>query len=99
MNQHSPTPWRIVDEVDIAAADGLLVVMDGRDGGFTEIHGGMRANAAYVVRCVNSHEALVKALAGLMTYYVQCFGTGNAECVLPFLEAREALKQLETTHA
>lgn len=66
MNKHTPTPWAInqygkVVHVnsngrDTISTDGFAICGDAESA----------ANTAHIVRCVNSHEALVKALTALV---------------------------------
>ena len=63
MNKHTSTPWHVTDDGDVAA------IVDGAESllADTLTHQSInrfnhRENAAHIVRCVNSHEALVKAL-------------------------------------
>lgn len=66
MSQHTPTPWSIEGKLNkhqegllITSRDGLSIVCE-MSGGlpFYEVE----ANAAFIVRAVNSHEALINAL-------------------------------------
>lgn len=66
MIKHAPTPWFVVEEA--SWRDGLTIATDpeGREAvaittrGFED--GPSRANAAFIVRACNAHEALVEAL-------------------------------------
>ena len=69
---HTPTPWRAVEEMD---GDTLMLRVKGVDQEMASVYGEVvqgiwaeetRANAAYIVRCVNSHKALVEALRSVM---------------------------------
>jgi hypothetical protein len=63
MQRHSPTPWRAIDSI---------VILSEADHGFStwlancQVGGATRpeqcANAAFIVKAVNAHEQLVKAL-------------------------------------
>jgi hypothetical protein len=62
MMTHSPLPWRAtpvkgyrIDQI-WSGHDNIVAVFDG------EPFERERANAAYIVKCVNAHEALVAAL-------------------------------------
>ena len=70
--QHTPTPWHL-DEFDLVAplGDGLqsiAVFPSGKDipylneGQIAGVEAKSKANAAFAVRAVNAHEALVQAL-------------------------------------
>ena len=69
--QHTPTPWKIWDmsSRDIEDSNGNLISTaypDEKDPSYTsEI---AKANAAYIVRSVNSHEELIKALKAQMSW-------------------------------
>jgi hypothetical protein len=49
----SKRPWRVADEIFVDDANGVTVCLPNAE---------RAANAALIVRCVNSHEALVEAL-------------------------------------
>lgn len=79
----SPRPWRIVSvsifgeyEIIDAAQDGVAGVYaaDGRDD-LDPMPG--RANAAFIVRAVNSHDALVKALEFALEVTDEDLATGR----------------------
>jgi hypothetical protein len=65
MMKHSPTPWRVDynrydDEWRVYQQDGPPVINSlflGKDG---------EGDAAYIVKCVNLHEALVRELQGFV---------------------------------
>ena len=59
LSQHSPLPWAIEGSGDIMAADGSRAVSFGDE---PNSCGCSDADAAYIVRAVNSHEALLTAL-------------------------------------
>lgn len=70
MNKHTPTPWRI-GKGHCVVADEPVPGMGGSDA--IEYYGGhliaesiTTENCEHIVRCVNSHEALVKALQGVI---------------------------------
>jgi len=65
MIQHTPTPWRVVrakgyriDDV-VGAKDQLIASFDG------EPFEREQANAAFIVRAANAHDALIAALQSL----------------------------------
>jgi hypothetical protein len=80
MNKHTPTPWETADAYGpIEGGQSIKAVCDnylicsttgyyGRDGAI--------ANAAFIVRAVNSHEQLVAALK-------RCLARIKAECADP----------------
>ena len=72
-NKHTPTPWKVrIPSVDILNANQIMSVEDSVENiarcyDTTDAKSGCgegdkRANAAFIVRAVNSHEALVEAL-------------------------------------
>jgi hypothetical protein len=71
MNEHTPLPWTVVDpaaldyrEPVVLGADGTCRVAWMAGGGPRRAADAAeaRANAAFIVRAANSHDALVKAL-------------------------------------
>lgn len=102
MTKHTPTPWWIDKEhpLSIMAADenyvegevapwhvaNLMPDCGGNDDGESD------ANAAFIVRAVNNHAALVAALRGLLGG-IEAEENGNAGCLRRAqLEARAALQ-------
>lgn len=70
MTDHTPTPWRHANTIYVgdngcpAIVDHLnLVICDMLDDGRDDEE--CRANAALIVKAVNNHEALVKALQNI----------------------------------
>lgn len=64
MSKHTPTPWGVPDggtQPTITTADESKHIATMADTGDE-----MEANAAFIVRAVNCHEALVAALKGLV---------------------------------
>jgi hypothetical protein len=60
--KHTPTPWKVMRRDsgwDIKAGSREVAVV------FSRGDDVQQANAAHIVRCVNSHEALVQALVEL----------------------------------
>lgn len=60
MNKHTPTPWNICDSTPSMIEAGDEIIAQSLD---VDADVGRQikwANAAYIVRCVNSHEALVE---------------------------------------
>lgn len=57
MNKHTPTPWNFEGRAVYSQTEGEDICIV--DSGNRKVD---VANAAHIVRCVNSHEALVKAL-------------------------------------
>lgn len=76
--QHTPTPWSVHSVCSLELAEQNKVALghplsyepgafqiftdDGRGNGFPLPEQDREANAAHIVRCVNSHDALVEAL-------------------------------------
>ena len=54
MSQHTPTPWNVVTHNGVSLIDG--------DADRIGVNVEAPANAAFIVRACNSHDALVKAL-------------------------------------
>jgi citrate lyase beta subunit len=70
MGEHTPTPWKVITE-DISLIESVTLAADGcsyivahcLDGATSQVNEDTReANAAFIVKAVNSHDALVKAL-------------------------------------
>lgn len=63
MSKHTHTPWRIKHQYNITDDNNRSVSTCGGFSDMTEeSHNENLANAAYIVHCVNNHEALVDAL-------------------------------------
>jgi len=64
MNKHTPAPWMPGKFNQLYGSDGKAVVCYGLNvsHNMTGDDPVAKANAAHIVRCVNSHDALVKAL-------------------------------------
>ena len=63
MTKHTPTPWAVSDDGGPCIeteGGGRTVAILGEDPQMTE--GEHKANAAHIVRCVNTHAALLAAL-------------------------------------
>lgn len=79
MSKHTPTPWHVVKmygwgdslcisrrsqaDLDGVAGEGPIAVMS-RGASHWETPFPVEANAAFIVRAVNAHDALVEALKG-----------------------------------
>lgn len=55
---HTPTPW-IATEIGLIGADGTHII---KEGALSYPLAAMEADEAFIVRAVNSHDALVEAL-------------------------------------
>ena len=86
--KHTPTPWRVIK-------NGRIVWHKGGDIGEIVVRSGnydeAQANAEHIVKCVNSHDALIEALKGLVDWVM--FNTD----AIPYdlTRARQALEQAE----
>lgn len=66
MSKHTHTPWRIKHQYNITDDNNRSVSTCGGFSDMTEeSHNENLANAAYIVHCVNNHEALVEFLYNL----------------------------------
>lgn len=63
--KHTPTPWGISGNLLVS---GDRHVQNNRVGATFNYRGNAKANAAFIVRAVNAHEALVAALAEVMEW-------------------------------
>lgn len=64
MAEHTPTPWHIAGKATIKHGNDMWV------GTLNQRH--RAANAAFIVRAVNSHDALVKALQETSAILAAC---------------------------
>jgi hypothetical protein len=62
--RHTPTPWSLQNGL-ICALNGRAIIDPGHIAGETEEE--CEANAAFIVRAVNNHEALVESLKGFLS--------------------------------
>jgi len=60
--KHTPAPWSIDQYRNILGADGHLLVVTGVATPIGPRNQQSEANAAHIVRCVNSHEQMRRAL-------------------------------------
>ncbi len=71
MNKHTPTPWALnTDDIPptiyAEVNQHCIAILDDSSGAYKfDDVATCEANATHIVRCVNSHEALVKALEEL----------------------------------
>lgn len=68
--EHTPIPWK-VDRTVVRAYNGEVVTITGKSP-----HSGAIADAEFIVRAVNSHEALLKAVV-LAKRELTLIGHGN----------------------
>lgn len=83
MAEHSPLPWRVEFDRSTGTLSLVDVVDVNHDGvcEFSNSEGLDSANAALIVRCVNSHAALVEALNDAVDA-LKCFhGLGMSPAV------------------
>ncbi len=59
MSNHTPTPWHI-ESVAVGAFKSVVSLVSGTDGKVTNITCS-DADAAFIVRAVNAHDAMVEA--------------------------------------
>ena len=69
-NQHTPTPWGVTDGVDTVRGSKAIIdeggvyigqlFAEGEDSNQTTVEK-CRANAEFIVTCVNSHDELIEA--------------------------------------
>jgi hypothetical protein len=103
MSEHTPTPWRNDQKPD------ALIVCDAEGGSIADCappgpwmsHKVALANAAFIVKAVNNHDALVKALDGMVNMYADLVNSGDAgfwdpEKVDEVIAARDALRSVGT---
>jgi hypothetical protein len=70
--KHTPLPWRLgIKDSDCIIGKDDLIVAWSRFPQVREIESNI-ANAAYIVKAVNNHEALRDALETLMLYAENC---------------------------
>ena len=66
LTQHTPTPWKFEEStmtLRSAPSNYWLATFDSFDGAINN-----KANAAFIVRAVNSHEALLEAVKKALKY-------------------------------
>ena len=79
--EHYPTPW-FIDEDE----NGDRIIVDSLEGGLIIARQPNEANAAFIVRAVNSHEELLEAMKNCLEY-------DNKEIIKDTL--REAISRAE----
>jgi len=63
MSEHTPTPWMVDDDMIITQVDAIPDdIICERTNEMPIKHSNWEANAAFIVKAVNNHDALVKAL-------------------------------------
>lgn len=87
-NTHTPTPWHTRG----GSIDGANYANVFTSTTFSQIS---KDDAAYIVRCVNAHEALVSALAWAMRYVMPVSGESREEFTAQYKAARRALALAE----
>ena len=101
MSKHTPTPWRVSQEmygIDNMRVEGVEAQREG----YVEpvancgYGAGCAENAAHIVKCVNAHDALVEALEALMPYvprsWVAYTGINLSPALLDSPDAQAAIK-------
>jgi hypothetical protein len=113
MVRHTPTPWKLFDEGDTTAILATTKRPPKNEvvhwSGFDASHfsgKAAKANAAFIVRAVNSHDALIKALeqleeandklASLRTQkqYLSMLNAGQEFALADLQDARNEAKRL-----
>jgi len=69
MSEHTPTPWRVYEDDDciVCFGEGDSICDCAPGSPFVKM-GAAKANAAFICKAVNNHEALVKALSTLLEF-------------------------------
>ena len=105
MSEHTPTPWKLKHKIDPTAVSGITKsagfdAVIANCGGWSsntadpdKQRNEQVANAAFIVRACNAHEALVEALA----FYVMIFG--NTAASITRESAREAYESANSALA
>ena len=93
MSGATPRPWSYEDR-RIITPNGELLSISGISTpcGVVPLDDGSYANAALIVRCVNSHDALAAALKELLRVDDDWHGAVNSEMAHARSQARIALK-------
>lgn len=100
MAEHTPTPWHtgstINTELVMGFRDNVEVVISESDPEIDMPLDEASANAAFIVKACNSHDALVKALNGMVEMYADMVNSGDCgfwdpEKVKEVIAARAAL--------
>lgn len=80
--QHTPTPWRYFKQGD-STRFHITATPKGSPGSrftdFATVDISHEADAAHIVRCVNSHDALVEALERLMRSWLAMHNSKSCE--------------------
>lgn len=82
--QHTATEWRVGPTISPVEGPHYATITDGSSrvadvyAEFSSIPE-MEANAAFIVRCVNSHDALVKALEDMLRAVNDCIEDGSLD--------------------
>ena len=66
VSEHTPTPWAVGARafLRVETSDGKTVATTGSD---SDLRDQWEANAAFIVKAVNAHDALVEALEDLLS--------------------------------
>lgn len=90
--KHTPTPWRAAQTraSEVIWADSIIAILWDGSGtiGCAAATETDRANAALIVRAVNAHDALVRALRETKAW-IETLRTVNRDRSLPGMEALE----------
>jgi hypothetical protein len=93
--KHTPTPWRVAIEPPYEESARIFSgdIYLGSLGNSDQTKDETRANAEFIVRAVNSHDALVAALRRIMPH--QQSSTHSHDCGCSYCEAVNALALAE----
>lgn len=77
--KHTPTPWYLADDDDcrICCPEEDVCTADTHRDEYSPDEDEAIANAAFIVRAVNSHDALVEALQSLLDETLNCVDDGT----------------------
>ena len=91
MNKHTATPWEVRDGQEIVAEHGNRLIAQLHAGHYPE----RSANAAFICKAVNAHEALVKAIKEAMTYIVKTKNESEQYETTVYNQCKQALNLAE----
>ena len=92
--KHTPTPWELEGNCHIKSIEGWAIADCDLDYSSLNLDQ-QEINASFIVKAVNSHEALVEALKRISNGEFTA-DVSSEECLLAMRQvAREALKQAE----
>jgi len=97
--QHSPLPWRWEPRESLVGYhDAVLLAADGSGVAYHSASWPVdSADAAFIVRCVNSHAALLDALKGLVNHSECCCDGRHCDKDCIWCAAKAAIALAEAT--